>query len=438
MVGLLTNSEIVSKQTNFSALNEHAIRHFTTLFQKKSQSNSHHAEMHWEKAKQIGLPPFRHEDWHYTPLQSVLITQYNFATQNFDEKICQALALSISAYRIVLVNGYYNPRLSSIDTGSFQVKILDNEDILPYAINSDFFLHLTESFASQPIVIYLPENTIAEKPLYLLNISSGSDSKERNISQYRYHLTLDKNSKAQVIEHFVSMNNHAHFTGSRLTVQVGNNSQYQHFKLNNENDKAQHFAHNDIFIGCNSQVLSSSFLLGSQLTRNQTSIQVAGENANLSLNSLLLPKNAEVVDTRTYLEHNAANCKSSQLHKVIAMDNSTAVFNGMIKVAKNALKTNGQMINNNLLLGNKAQINTKPQLEIYADDVKCKHGATVGHINDEQLFYLRSRGIHSKAAKYMIIIAFTEELTKSITSKALKQAVMMNIRQRLVEGLILA
>lgn len=434
MAGLLTKSERVSIHAQVAALNEQAIARFSTLFEQRSASKSYHAALHWEKAKQVGFPAFRHEDWHYTPLQSVLMTQYNFVEQHIDDKACEALALSIDAYRVVLVDGCYNSKLSSIDTGPFQVALLDSQDILPDAINSEIFLHLTESLAPQPIIIHLVANKIAEKPLYLLNISSGNDSKEVNTSQYRYHIALGTNSKAQVIEHFVSVNDKAHFTGGRLTVNVGDNAQYQHFKLNNENDQAQHFAHNDIVIGRDSQVLSSSFLLGAKLTRDQTSAQLDGKNANLSLNSLLLPKNTEIVDTRTYLEHNAGNCESCQLHKVIAIDSSKAVFNGMIKVVPNALKTDAQMSNNTLLLGDKAEIDTKPHLEIYADDVKCGHGATVGRIDDEQLFYLRSRGIDGKAAKHMIIIAFAAELTEPIESEELKQAVMTSILQRLAEA----
>ncbi|MGD3711654.1 SufD family Fe-S cluster assembly protein, partial [Xanthomonas citri pv. citri] len=132
-----------------------------------------------------------------------------------------------------------------------------------------------------------------------------------------------------------------------------------------------HFAHNDIVIGRDAQVSSTSFLLGAGLSRHNTSVQLNGENTQLSLNSLVLPMNAEVADTRSYLEHNKGYCLSRQLHKTISRDKGRAVFNGHIKVAQHALKTDGQMTNNNLLLGRLAEVDTKPQLEIYADDVKC-------------------------------------------------------------------
>ena len=434
MAGLLTNSDKAEKRAQVAALNETAMARFTSLFEQRLGTNSQHANMHWEIAQKTGLPTFRHEDWHYTPLEAVLKTEYCFHESSFGEQECEAFALPIDAYRIVLIDGRYSSALSSIDVGPFQVALLDNQDLLPDAVNSEIFLHLTESLAIQPLVINLAANKIAEKPLYLLNISSGnSDAQSVSMSQYRYHISVGANSKAQIIEHFVSSNENVHMTGSRLTIEVGDNAQLSHFKLNTENGNSQHFAHNDIVVGRDCQVKSTSFLLGSLLSRSHSSARLDGENSELELNSLLLPKGNEIADTRTYLEHNKDHCNSRQSHKVIAMDSSKAVFNGMIKVAPAALKTDGQMSNNTLLLGEKAEIDTKPQLEIYADDVKCGHGATVGRIDDEQLFYLRSRGIDGKAAKHMIIIAFAAELTESIESEALKQAVMANIRQRLAE-----
>ncbi len=147
-----------------------------------------------------------------------------------------------------------------------------------------------------------------------------------------------------------------------------------------------------------------------------------------------MPVGKEVCDTRTWLEHNKGYCTSRQLHKTIVNDKGRAVFNGLINVAKRADKTDGQMTNNNLLLGRLSEVDTKPQLEIYADDVKCSHGATIGRIDDEQLFYLRSRGIGEQAAQQMIIYAFAAELTEAVSDEALREQVMARIGQRLPGG----
>jgi Fe-S cluster assembly protein SufD len=148
-----------------------------------------------------------------------------------------------------------------------------------------------------------------------------------------------------------------------------------------------------------------------------------------------MPVNSEVCDTRTWLAHNKGYCNSRQLHKTIVSDKGRAVFNGLINVAQHAIKTDGQMTNNNLLLGRLSEVDTKPQLEIYADDVKCSHGATIGRIDDEQMFYLRSRGIDEKAAQQMIIYAFAAELTEAISDEALRHEVLSRIGQRLPGGI---
>lgn len=260
MAGLLTNSERTEKRAAVDALNQQAMRRFETLYEQGAGGKSQHAQTHWSLAKHVGLPAFRHEDWHYTPLNSVLNTQYRFSSPNQQVQLSEALALPIDAYRIVLVDGRYNAELSSVDTGEFQVSLLDSQDWLPDAVSSEIFLHLTECLAVQPLIIQLAANKVAAKPLYLLNISSSShDPEAMNMSQYRYHLTLGNNSQSHVIEHFVSLDDQPHLTGGRLTVEVGDNVQFTHFKLMTENASAQHFAHNDIIVGRDSVVKSSSF-----------------------------------------------------------------------------------------------------------------------------------------------------------------------------------
>ncbi|ORM75656.1 Fe-S cluster assembly protein SufD, partial [Mixta gaviniae] len=292
-----------------------------------------------------------------------------------------------------------------------------------------------ESLAEQATTLRLARGKAAARPLYLLHISSGRMEEALNTVHYRHHLQIDAGAQAQIIEHYVSLNDQPHFTGARLTMAVGDNAQLTHTKLSFENVGSYHFAHNDIVAGRDANVSSHSFLLGAGLSRHNTSAQLNGENSNLSINSLVLPVDKEVCDTRTWLEHNKGYCQSRQLHKTIVRDRARAVFNGMIKVAPHALKTDGQMTNNNLLLGRLAEVDTKPQLEIYADDVKCSHGATVGRIDEEQMFYLRARGISEEAAQRMIVYAFAAELTEAIEDETLKATVLQRIEQRFPGGI---
>lgn len=434
MAGLLTLNEKREKQEQVEKRNQQALEMFSSLYQQRKGDNNLNARHHWQQVEKVGFPVYRHEDWHYTPLEETLSQHYQQLAAFDVQGLVEQQALAFDCYRIVMVNGTFSPSESSKDFGPYQVTLLDNQSELPEAINGEIFLHLVESLAPQPLLISLKKGTIADKPLYILNITQGNEGSEVNSANYRFHLDVGANTQMQVIEHYISNNNqNRHFTGARLTANIGDNASFKHIKLSFENEISQHFAHNDMMIGRDARVHSYAFLLGGKLSRHHTSSALKGENTELSMNSVVLPKAGEIADTRTWLEHGEANCQSRQLHKSIAMDAGKAVFNGMITVMPNALKTDGQMTNNNLLLGEKAQIDTKPQLEIYADDVKCSHGATVGCIDEEQLFYLRSRGIPLNAARKMIIHAFAAELTESIENSVIRKHVLDRINQRLLE-----
>ncbi|HEK3216899.1 TPA: Fe-S cluster assembly protein SufD [Proteus mirabilis] len=434
MAGLLTLNEKREKQHQVEQRNQQALKQFSALYQQRKGEDNLNARNHWLQVEKVGFPAYRHEDWHYTPLDETLSQQYQMLPPFEVQDLIEQRALSFDCYRIVMVNGAFSPAESSQDFGPYQVTLLDNQSELPQAINSEVFLHLVESLAQQPLFITLKKGVVADKPLYILNITQGHAGQEVNSANYRFHLDVGANAQMQVIEHYISSDGeNRHFTGARLTATIGDNASFNHIKLGFENGISQHFAHNDLSIGRDARVNSYAFLLGNKLSRHHTSAALTGENSELSMNSVVLPKANEIADTRTWLVHGEKNCLSRQLHKSIAMDAGKAVFNGMITVTPQALKTDGQMTNNNLLLGDKAQIDTKPQLEIYADDVKCSHGATVGRIDDEQLFYLRSRGIALSEARKMIIHAFAAELTESLENSVIKTHVLERINQRLSE-----
>ncbi|MGP1959058.1 MAG: Fe-S cluster assembly protein SufD [Arsenophonus sp. NC-CH8-MAG3] len=436
MAGLLPNNERAEKQHQVTKLNQQALKSFATLFYASKRAKEKQAQAYWQQAEKIGFSLFRHEKCYYMPLAKVLNAQYQLNSDKVNsittEQLKQ-LAISLDGWQIVLFNGYLIPALSSDNFGLYQIQIMNTltQHSAPI-VNNEIFLYLTESLAAQPLLIKLAANQQVEKPLYILNITSGSNHRDYiNTSHYRYHLDIGANCKSQVIEHFISVDDKSHLTGSRLTANIGDNSYFSHIKLSIENNQSNHFAHNDILSGQDCQINSIGIFTGSALLRHHTSVKLNGTGSRLSLNSFLLPQNRKTVDIRTYLEHNEPFCKSRQLHKTIALDECKAIFNGMIKVAPAALKTDGQMINNNLLLAKKAEINTKPQLEIYADDVKCSHGATVGRIDNEQLFYLRSRGIHLNNAKHMIIVTFAAEVIETIDSEGVSNKVMEIIQKRL-------
>lgn len=417
---------------------DNALQQWHHLFETRGESRSLQAQQHWQQLLRLGLPTRKQENWKYTPLDQLLSQQFVLpqpAELNTDA--IDNVALAIDAVRLVFVDGRFAPALSDSEHDLFAIQVTQAAERreLSAPIQPEVFLHLTESLAEEVTTIQLARGKAAARPLYLLHISSGSVAGEMNTSHYRHHLVLEEAAQATVIEHYVTLNASTHFTGARFTADVGNNAQLTHYNLCFEDQSSYHFSHNDLMLGRDVRVQSHSFLLGAGLTRHNTSSKLEGEGSDLVINSLMLPLDKEVCDSRTYLEHNKGHCQSRQLHKTIVRDRARAVFNGHIKVAKYALKTDGQMSNNNLLLGRLAEVDTKPQLEIYADDVKCGHGATIGRIDEEQMFYLRSRGIDEAAAQRMIIYAFAAELTEAISDETLKEAVMQRIAQRFPGGL---
>ncbi len=412
-----------------------ALQQWHRLFEARGESRSEQAQQHLQQMLRLGLPTRKHENWKYTPLDGLLNGEFVTRLAEVSPAQRDALALNVDALRLVFVDGQFQAELSdsTLDSG-FEVAINDDRQSLNAPVQPELFLHLTESLAQSVTHIRVKRNQRPVKPLLLMHITQGLNGGEINTAHYRHHLELAEGAEATVLEHYVSLNDIRHFTGARLTMSVAANARLHHIKLAFENPVSHHFAHNDMLLGQDAAVFSHSFLLGGAVLRHNTSTQLNGENTTLRINSLAMPVNAEVCDTRTWLEHNKGYCNSRQLHKTIVNDKGRAVFNGLIKVAQHAIKTDGQMTNNNLLLGRLAEVDTKPQLEIYADDVKCSHGATVGRIDDEQMFYLCSRGIDKQAAQKMIIYAFAAELTEALDDEALKQQVLSRIGQRLPGG----
>lgn len=411
-----------------------ALQQWHHLFEQQG-AHSDTQQQHLHQMLRLGLPTRKQENWRYTPLDGLLNSQFVSERGVVDEQQRDALALPVEALRLVFIDGQFNAALSDDTAGSgFDITFDDARRELPAPVQPDVFLHLTESLARSVTTIKVAPGKSPQKPLLLMHITQGLAGEEMNTAHYRHHLELGQSAEATVYEHYVSLNDRPHFSGSRLTMSVAANAHLHHVKLAFENPLSYHFAHNDILLAQDATAESHSFLLGGAVLRHNTSTQLNGENTQLRINSLAMPVKSEVCDTRTWLEHNKGYCNSRQLHKTIVSDKGRAVFNGLINVAKHAIKTDGQMTNNNLLLGRLSGVDTKPQLEIYADDVKCSHGATVGRIDDEQMFYLRSRGINQDAAQKMIIHAFAAELTEAISDEALKQQVLARITRRLSGG----
>ncbi|MCR3756314.1 MAG: Fe-S cluster scaffold complex subunit SufD [Candidatus Westeberhardia cardiocondylae] len=403
------------------------------LFTKKQKTYfSKHSYFHWKNVKSLGIPTSKNKNWKYTSLTKLFTNHFIESINNYisiEKK--NSLGLQLNSYTLVFINGNFSHSLSDNNIGNWkiQTKYEKNNQLTKNLISSDIFLHLIESLSKKIIKILLPKGKIEKIPLYILHINQGSKEKNTLTTiNCQYHIELETGSEGQIIEHFVSDNCFdTHFNGTKTSIIINNNANLNYIKLGLENYVSYHFGYNEIYINHDSIVNSNIIMLGAKFNRHKTSVKINGKGSYLRINSLLMPKKNTINEIRTYLEHNSSNCKSKQLHKIIVHKHGKGIFNGLIKVNKYAKQTTSSMINNNLLLDKLSKVNSKPQLKIYTDDIKCTHASTTGYLDTEQILYLRSRGISYKNAKKMIILSFFSDFIEKIHNKKLQQVTLTHI-----------
>ena len=288
---------------------------------------------------------------------------------------------------------------------------------------------LNTSFAKEGAYIYIPKSIVAEKPIEIIHFSSG---KEKSIwLQPRNLIVVDQNAQVQIIERHQSLKDHPVVTNSVTEIYVHQDAFMDYYKLQNDLETASLIDNTFIVQEKNSHASVHTFSLGGKLIRNNLNFFHKGEYILSTLKGVTILKGKQHVDHCTLVHHAQPNCESHQDYKGIFSELSEGVFNGQILVDKIAQKTNAFQQNNNILLDDKASVNTKPQLEIYADDVKCSHGCTIGQLDEEALFYLRSRGIPKKEAKALMTYAFANNVLQSVKLPSLKKRINKQIANKL-------
>lgn len=376
----------------------------------------------WQALLKLGWPRKSHEEWKYTSLELEGASTFGpAANQCIDNLSYESLSLGLESYRLVFFDGHYSVRLSDwvpkVTITPLPVLGEDRNTSLSSAIRPDAMSMLTDATATTGVLIEVEPGAVLDKPIYLYHLNSGG---RQELCSHRHHVTLGNSAQVQLIEHHVSLDQGGGVSLARLTTQLESNAQLHHTKIIEESQQQHHFGHNDFSLKRDASASSTTFMFGGQSIRHTSSASLTGENGHIEMNSLSLPNQQHVFDSRTYLEHLAPHCQSQQLHKVVAADQSHGVFDGMIYVDNEAQKTDGQMDNHSLILGDLAKVNAKPQLEIYADDVKCSHGATTGQLNKDQIDYLRARGIKKRVAEQMIVEAFATEVCDKIQHSSVK------------------
>ncbi len=386
--------------------------------------------------EKTGFPPTRDEEYRYTNIAKALQKSLGSNTGQLESDMdAQAiegfLFKGLEANQLVFINGRFKPGLSQIISDPKNILIQELSEAykeqpekVGAAISkhakpeSDAFVALNTAFAHNGVYIEVPDNTVAEHPVVLNFISDGT--KGTTTSMPRNLFLVGRSASVSIVEAFSSIGENTTFTNIVTEIDVQQNAQVQFVKLQTEEDKAIQVNNTHIYQQADSRVTTTTISLGGNLIRNNLNYAVDAKNCESNMYGLYYLHGNQHVDNHTVVDHRQPHCESNELYKGIMDDSSTGVFNGKIYVRQAAQKTNAFQSNKNLLLSDNATINTKPQLEIWADDVKCSHGATTGQIDQEQIFYLRSRGLSRESAQALLLFAFAGEIIEHISLEPLR------------------
>lgn len=342
--------------------------------------------------------------------------------------------LGTQVNQLVFVNGHFSPDLSSLDRLSGNLKagslaaMLDSDPgiLEPYlgryaSFEQNAFTALNTAFMRDGAFLLLPQGSVIPEPIHLLFVSTAR--RQSTVIYPRNLIVAGAGCRLTVVESYVGVYNDVYFTNAVTEIVAGDESVVEHYKVQQESEKAFHVGCLQAHPGRSGNFSSCFVSLGGSLVRNDVNAVLDREGIECTLNGLYLTRGKQHVDNQTSIDHAQPHCSSRELYKGILDGKSSGVFNGKIVVRKDAQKTNARQTNKNLLLSDHALVNTKPQLQISADDVKCTHGATIGQLDDEALFYMRTRGIGEETARSLLTYAFASEVVAGIKVEALRSHV---------------
>jgi len=379
--------------------------------------------------QQNGFPALRQENWKYTDVRS--ITKRNFIlTEKGNGSVPKNQINSIrfnelDCHELIFINGHFsskNSRIGNLPDGVILESLVIACDIHPDMLqkhlgnNANYtigaFTALNTAFLHDGAMVYIPDDTVLEKPICIFYLST--ETKHSFITHPRNLLILGRNAQATVIESYTGIENADYFTNSVTEAVIRAGAKLEHYKIQQESEQSYHIGNFMAQQEKDSRLESHSVSLGGKLVRNDITSNLAQPGASVTLNGLYMARHRQHVDNHTLINHLEPHTKSEEYYRGVLDDHARGVFNGKVIVHENAQKTDAQQSNANLLLSDNAEADTKPELEIYADDVKCSHGATVGQLDKQMLFYLRSRAIEEDKARSLLTYAFAEDVINRI------------------------
>ena len=395
-----------------------------------------------------GFPTIRDEDWRFTNLSSIAQTPFRLVRNGHhlpSQSDIAAYRLADAACELAFIDGRFAPSLSSVrdlpkgvHAGSLAAEIATNPGAIEPClgrylnIQRDPFSALNTAFIEDGAYINVPKGTILQSPIHLLFISTAHDAP--TVNHPRNLIVVGENSQATIVEDYVSIGGQSTqkaLCNTATELIVGDHGVISHYMIEREDESAFNVSTLRIQQGRTADVASHSVLTGGALVRNNVHPVLAGEGGECLINGLFMGRNRQHLDNYMLVEHASPHCGSRQFYNGILDGHAHGVFHGRIIVHKDAQKTDAKQTNRNLLLSDTAQIDTKPQLEIYADDVKCTHGATIGQIEENSLFYLRSRGIDEDSARRLLLFAFASECLERMRAGSARSYVEQLIQQKL-------
>ncbi|MEL0651982.1 Fe-S cluster assembly protein SufD [Algibacter sp. TI.3.09] len=391
-----------------------------------------------------GFPSKKEEAWKYTSLNRILKEDYSVFPKHENtieyKDVKKYFIHDIDSYKVIFIDGKYSSHLSETTHDGIDVCLMSAaltkpkyrlviENYFNKAATKDSLPSLNTAFSQEGAYIHIPKNKLVSKPIQIIHFSTGHEA--ATLSQPRNLIVVDENSHVQIIERHQSLTDNPVLTNSVTEIFANKRAIVDYYKIQNDNSNASLI--DNTFIKQKRESVASvhTFSFGGKLIRNNLNFYQNGERIDSILKGVTIIGEKQHVDHNTLVHHIEPNCESHQDYKGIFGDSSTGVFNGKIIVDKEAQKTNAFQSNNNILVSDKATINSKPQLEIFADDVKCSHGCTIGQLDESAMFYMQSRGIPEKEAKALLMYAFSNNVLSSVKIPEMKQRITKIIANKL-------
>ncbi len=385
----------------------------------------------------LDFPTSKTEYWKYTRVGKIINNKYELGA--LEEVAIQSYLIeNLDANILVVVNGYYQASLSKIDSENginivslSNAKKLELEGVKTHfnqftKDKSEIFLAINNAYHTDGVCIEVDKNVQAKKPIHIINITAGDNV----LSQSRNLVVANVGSEVKVIESFINEKGTTNFLNHVSEFFVADNAKVEYNKIQDKKENNYSVTTEQVYQEANSNFTINTATFNGALVRNNLNIEVDASNCETNLSGLYLGQDKDHIDNHTVVDHKKPHCNSNEVYKGVLDDESTGVFNGKVFVRQDAQITNAFQQNNNILLTDNASVNSKPELEIYADDVKCSHGSTTGQIDEEAIFYLQSRGISKRGAMKLMINAFAKDALEKISIEPLQEYIDQKIEER--------